>query len=70
MRQNSTPPSATDLGKGYQPLREGYGYQPAQALNSTPPKGGSGLPSPAFGATREQVDTGAATTAPPPPKKS
>jgi hypothetical protein len=50
--------------------RVGDGYQPAQALNSTPPKGGSGLPSPAFGATREQVDTGAATTAPPPPKKS
>jgi hypothetical protein len=46
MRQNSTPPSATDLGKGYQPLREGYGYQPAQALNTTPPQGGSGLPSP------------------------
>jgi hypothetical protein len=46
MRQNNTPPPAPDLGKGYQPLREGYGYQPAQALNSTPPQGGSGLPSP------------------------
>lgn len=46
MPRNSTPTPAPSVDRGYQPLREGY--QPTQALSSTPPQGGSGLPDPAM----------------------
>ncbi len=48
MTQTNIPQPAPDMEKGYQPQR-GFandGYQPARALNSTPPKGGSGVPNP------------------------
>ena len=44
MHRSNTPPPVPNVGKGYQPLREGH--QPAQALNSAPPQGGSGVPGP------------------------
>jgi len=51
---NTPAPPAPSVEKGYQPVHEerGYqplreGYQPTQALNTTPPQGGSGMCSPA-----------------------
>ena len=35
------------LKKNAAPARAQDGYQPARALNGTPPQGGSGVPSPA-----------------------
>lgn len=47
MRQGNTVPQAPsgETRYGYQPV--GKGHQPTRALNSTPPQGGSGVPSPA-----------------------
>ena len=69
MRPSNAPARpAQNVEKGYQPLREerGYqplreGYQPTQALSTTPPQGGSGMCSPATPAN--------ATPSSPPVKK-